>query len=42
MNKWAIYTDSEIMKLLQLAIKLRDGKYIKELKQEITRRNREE
>jgi len=42
MNKWAIFTDTEIMKLLQQAIELRDGKYIKEIKKEITRRNREE
>lgn len=41
MNKWAIFTDSEIMKLLQQAIELRNGKYIKELKEETTRRNRE-
>lgn len=42
MNKWLIYTDKELMQLLQEAMELRDGRYIKAIKQEITRRNREE
>lgn len=42
MNKWLIYTDKELIQLLQEAMELRDGRYIKAIKQEITRRNREE
>lgn len=42
MNKWKDFTDKDLMKLLQEAIGLRDRRYIRAIKQEITRRNRKE
>lgn len=40
MNRFKDFDDKELMKLLQTAIELRDGRYIRALKEEITRRNR--
>lgn len=36
------FTDTELMKLYQVAIETRDGRYIKAIKQEMSRRNRDE
>lgn len=36
------YTDSELSKTKQLAVELRDGKYIRAIKEEQNRRNREQ
>ncbi len=35
------YNDNELMKLYQIAIETRDGRYIKALKAEMNRRERE-
>ena len=40
MDKFRDFDDKELMKLLQTAIELRDGRYIRAIKQEITRRKR--
>lgn len=42
MNKWEIYTDQDLDKLLRDAIEMRDKRWFKALKTEITRRNRDE
>lgn len=42
MSRWKDFNDKDLMKLLQEAIGLRDGRYIKAIKEEITRRNRDE
>jgi hypothetical protein len=42
MDKWEIYTDKELMHLKQQAIEMRDGKWIKAIDKEMTRRNRDE
>ena len=42
MSRWKDFNDKELMKLLQEAIELRDVRYIKAIKEEITRRNRDE
>lgn len=42
MNKFDIFTDLELMQLMQDAIELQDGKWLKALRAEITRRNRDE
>lgn len=42
MSRWKDFNDKELMKLLQEVIELRDGRYIKAIKEEITRRNRYE
>lgn len=42
MSKWKDFDDKDLMKLLQEAIELRNGRYIKAIREEITRRNREE
>lgn len=42
MKRWKDFNDKDLMKLLQEAIELQDGRYIKAIKEEITRRNRNE
>lgn len=42
MKRWKDFDNKDLMKLLQEAIELRDGRYIKAIKEEITRRNRDE
>jgi hypothetical protein len=42
MKRWKDFNDKDLMKLLQEAIELQDGRYIKTIKEEITRRNRNE
>lgn len=42
MNHFDLFDDKELMKLLQDAIEYQDGRYIKAIKEEITRRNREQ
>ena len=42
MKIWKDFNDKDLMKLLQEAIELQDGRYIKAIKEEITRRNRNE
>lgn len=42
MKRWKDFDDKDLMKLLQEAIELQDGRYIKAIKEEITRRNRDE
>lgn len=42
MKRWKDFDDKDLMKLLQEAIKLQNGRYIKAIKEEITRRNRNE
>lgn len=42
MKRWKDFNDKDLMKLLQEAIELQDGRYIKAIKEEITRRNRDE
>lgn len=42
MNKWEIYTDQDLDKLLRDAQEMRDKRWFKALKAEITRRNRDE
>ena len=42
MNKWEIYTNQDLNKLLRDAIEMRDKRWLKAIKDEITRRNREE
>lgn len=41
MSKYEDFSDADLMQLLQTAIELRDGKYIKSIKKEISRRNAE-
>lgn len=41
-NPWEFYSDGEIMKLYTIAVETRDGKNIKALKDEMSRRTREE
>ena len=41
MNKWEIYTDQDLDKLLRDAIEMRDKRWLRAIKTEITRRNRE-
>lgn len=42
MKRWKDFNDKDLMKLLQETIELQDGRYIKAIKEEITRRNRNE
>lgn len=42
MNKWEIYTDQDLDKLLRDAIEMRDKRWFKAIKTEIIRRNRDE
>ena len=42
MKRWKDFNDKDLMKLLQEAIELQNGRYIKAIKEEITRRNRDE
>lgn len=42
MNKWEIYTDQDLDKLLRDAIEMRDKRRLIAIKAEITRRNRDE
>lgn len=42
MNKWEIYTDQDLDKLLRDAIEMRDKRWLRTIKTEITRRNRDE
>lgn len=41
MNKFEIYTDKELIVLLQDAIEMRNGKWIKAIRNEINRRWRD-
>ena len=38
---WALYSDQEIMKMYRIAVDTQDGKNIKALRNEMSRRNRE-
>lgn len=40
-NPFSIYTDKELMRLYHIAIETRDGKNIKAIRNEMSRRNRE-
>jgi hypothetical protein len=42
MNKWEIYTNQDLDKLLKDAIEMCDKRWLKAIKAEITRRNRDE
>lgn len=42
MNKWEIYTEQDLDKLLRDAIKMRDKRWLKTIKNEIARRNNDE
>ncbi len=42
MNKFDIFTDKDLMILKQEAIELQDGRWLKAINAEITRRNRDE
>lgn len=42
MTDWSMYSDAEIMKLYQLAQETCNGRAIKSLKEEMSRRNRDE
>lgn len=42
MFDWNIYTDSDLIKLKHDAIEMQDGRWLKAIKAEITRRNRDE
>lgn len=42
MNKWEIYTNQDLDKLLRDAIEMRNKRWLKAIKAEITRRNSEQ
>lgn len=42
MFDWTIYSDKDLMILRQDAIELQDGRWLKAINAEITRRNRDE
>ena len=42
MSKFEDFTDTDLMIWLRIAQEMQDGKYIKAIKKEITRRNRDE
>lgn len=42
MSKWKEFTDSELKKLLWDAVEMQNSRYIKAIKEEMNRRNREQ
>lgn len=42
MNKWEIYTNQDLYKLLKNATEMRDKRWLRAIKNEIIRRNRDE